>query len=89
MEAVDRSCSVKKVFLKKLQNSENTWVRVSYIIKLRLASISKSCDLQLYNKGLQLYQKETPVQMASCEICEICKNPCFTEHLRGTAFVHY
>ena len=31
---------------------------------------------------LQLYLKETPTQMFSCEISQICKNTFFTEHLR-------
>ena len=33
---------------------------------------------------LQLYLKETPTHLFSCEICEIFKNPYFEEHLRTT-----
>ena len=29
---------------------------------------------QMFLKGLQLYDKETPAQVFSCEICEIVKN---------------
>ena len=44
-EAVARTCSVKKVFLKISQNSEeNTCTRVSFLIKL------KASGLQLYKK---------------------------------------
>ena len=53
------SCSVKKVFLEILQNSqENTCARVSFLIKLQA--------------GLQ--KKETLAQVFSCEFCEIFKN---------------
>ena len=38
-------------------------------------------------EGLQLYQKETPVQVFSCEICEIFKNSYFEELLRKIASV--
>ena len=34
--------------------------------------------------GLQLYQKGTPTQLFSCEICDIFQNTSFEEHL-GTA----
>ena len=45
LEAVSRMCSVKKVFLKILQNSqENTCARVSFLINLL------ALDLQLYLK---------------------------------------
>ena len=33
-------------------------------------------------EGLQLYYKETPTQLFSCEYCEISKNTYFEEHLR-------
>ena len=36
-------------------------------------------------EGLQLYQKETPTQVFSCEYCEIFKNTYFGEHLRTAA----
>ena len=45
-EVVSRRCSVKKMFLKISQNSqENTCARVSFLIKIQAL-------------GLQLYQKE-------------------------------
>ena len=34
-----------------------------------------------YNKE-QLYHKETPTQVFSCEICKILKNNDFEEHLQ-------
>ena len=41
----------------------------------------------LFNKvGLQLYQKEAPTQVLSCEIHEIFKNTYFEKYLRMTAF---
>ena len=43
----------------------------------------------LFNKvaglGQQLYRKETPTQVFSCEICEVFKNTYFEEDLRTTA----
>ena len=38
--------------------------------------------------GLQLYQKETPAQMFSCEICEIFKKAHFEEYLGRAAAVN-
>ena len=76
-EAVVRRCSVNKVFLKILQNSqENTCDRVSFLIKLQ-AEVSN------------FIQKETLKQVLSCEFCEISKNTFFPDHLRATASVHY
>ena len=46
----------------------------------RRCSVKKSCSA-----GLQLYEKETPTQVISCEICEFYKNNYFEEHLRTTA----
>ena len=37
--------------------------------------------------ALQLYSKDTPTQIISCEYCEICKNIYFEEHLRTVASV--
>ena len=34
-------------------------------------------------EDLQLYQKDTPTQMISCDYCESFKNTFFTEHLRA------
>ena len=64
-EAVTRRCSVKKVFLKISQNSqENTRARVSFLIKLQ----AEACNL---------IKKETLAQVFSCEFCEIFKNTIF------------
>ena len=50
--------SIKRMFLKTLQNSqETTCVGTSYLIKLQAA-----------------LKKETPAQVFSCEFCEILKN---------------
>ena len=57
-EAVTQSWSVKKVFLKISQSSqENICARVSFLIKKRL-----------------FIKKETLAQMFYCEFCEIFKN---------------
>ena len=57
-KAVCWRCSVKKLFLKVSQNSqENTCAKVSFLIKLQ------TCNF---------IQKETLVQVFSCEFCEIC-----------------
>ena len=63
--------SIKKVFLKISQNSqENTCVGVSILINLHAS-------------GLQLYQKkETTTQVFSCEFSEIFKNTFFSEHIQ-------
>ena len=63
-----RRCSIKKVFLEILQNSqENTCARDSFLIKLLLINFIK---------------KESLAQVFSCEFCEISKNNFFTEQLR-------
>ena len=55
-------CSVKKVFLEILQNSqENTCARVSFLIKLQALR-------------LQLFKRDTLTQVFSYEFCEISKN---------------
>ena len=55
-------CSVKKVFLQILQNSqENTCARVSFLIEFQA---------QAYN----FIKNETLAQMFSCEFCAIFKN---------------
>ena len=62
----------KVVGLKLSQNSqENNSARVSFLIKLRA-------------EGLQFCKKETPIEVLSCEICEISKNTHFVEHLLMT-----
>ena len=61
-EAVVLRCSVKKVLLEILQNSqENTRARDSFLIKLQLNFI----------------EKESLAQVFSCEFCEISKNTFF------------
>ena len=61
------------MFLEIPQNSqENTWARVSFLIKLQA---------QAYN----FIKKETLVQVFSFEFCEISVNTFFKEHLWATA----
>ena len=61
-EAVAQRCSVKKMFLELLQNSqENTCARVSFLIKLQTS-------------GLQLCLKRDSGTSVFCEFCEISKN---------------
>ena len=40
-------------------------------------------------EGLQLYLKETPAQMFSCEICYIFKNTYYKEHLRNELLLNF
>ena len=57
---VEAGCSVKKVFLEISQNpQENTWGRVSFLIKLQTSFFIK---------------KETLAQVFSCDFCQISKN---------------
>ena len=75
MEAVTQRCSVKKVFLEILQNSqENTCARVPFLIKFQ------AFTPQVYN----FIKKETVEQVLSCEFCEISKKTFFTEHVWAT-----
>ena len=70
IEAVVQRCSVRKVFSKISQNSqENTCARVSFLIKLQR----------------DFANKETLAPVFSCEFCEISKSIFFTEHLWATA----
>ena len=41
--------------------------------------------IKLLDGGLQLYEKETPVQGISCEFCDILENISFKENLWTTA----
>ena len=66
-------CSIKKLFLKISQSSqENTCARVSFLINLQ----AEACNF---------IKKEILAQVLSCEFCKISKNTFFTEHLRTTA----
>ena len=61
-EAVVWRCSVKKMFLEILQNSqENTCAKVSFLIKLQA-------------EAFNFIKKETLIQVFSCEFCEISKD---------------
>ena len=66
IEAVVQRCSVKKVFLKISQNSEeNTYVGVSFFNKL--ASL----------RPATLFKTETPTHVFSFKFCETFKNTFF------------
>ena len=61
-EAVIQRCSVKNVFLKTSQNSqENIFASVSFSIKLH----AKACNF---------IKKETEIQVFYCKFCEIFKD---------------
>ena len=61
-----RSCSIKKVFLKISQNSqENACDRVPFLIKLQ-------------NEACNFIKKEALPQVFSCKFCKIFKNTLFT-----------
>ena len=61
LEAVVQTCSLKKVFLEMLQNSqENTCARVSFLINL-----PETCNF---------IKKESLAQVFYCEFCEISKS---------------
>ena len=64
---VAQRCSVKKVFLEILKNSqENTSARVYFLIKLQACNFAK---------------KQTLAQVFSCEFCKISKITFFSEYL--------
>ena len=68
-----RRCSIKKVFWKISQNSqENTCATVSFLIKLQ----ASACNF---------IKKETLAQAFSCVFCKIFNNIFLIQHLRVTA----
>ena len=71
-EVVVQRCSVKKVFLKISQNSQENTCASLFLNKVAGATGN-------------FIKKETLAQMFSCEFCEIFKNICFTENLWTTA----
>ena len=54
----------------------------SKYVFLKISQISQENTCVGVLWGLQLYQKETPTQMVSCEIYKIFRNTFFTEHLQ-------
>ena len=77
LKSIDRSrhwrCSVKKGILKSFKNFKgNHLYWITFLIKFRLSD-------------LLLYEKETPTQTFSCEICEIFESSYFEEHLLSSA----
>ena len=41
--------------------------------------------MKLQALSLQVFEKETPAQVLSCEVCETSKNTYFEEHLQAIA----
>ena len=41
--------------------------------------------MKLQAFSLQVFKKEAPTQVLSCEVCETFKNTYFEEHLQATA----
>ena len=73
-EAVVRTCSVKNVFLKISQNSqENTCAIASFLIKSQAKACAKTSFL-IKSQVCNFIKKEAPAQVFSCEFCEISKN---------------
>ena len=52
---------------------------------MKKAVLKIFCNIHRKVAGLQLYKKETPMQMFSSEYCEIFKNTYFEEHLLTAA----
>ena len=70
---VRKSCSVKKVLLKILQNSQkNTCTRASFLIKLQTAG--------------NFIKKEALAQVFFFQFCEMFMNIFFIEHIRWLLF---
>ena len=59
------------------------------ILKKLLMNILQNSHERIWQRcrpgGMKLYWKETPIQVFSCEFCEIFKNTQFEEHLWTTA----
>ena len=73
-EAVGQMCSVKKVLLEIVQNSqENTCTRVSFLIKLLAWGQSLFFDKVAGLRPATLSKKHL-AQVFSCEFCGISKN---------------
>ena len=76
-EAVGQRCSVKKMFLKISENSqENTCAKVSFSVK----SQAQACNF---------IKKEAVTQVFSREFCETFKNTFLKGHLRWLLLILY
>ena len=49
------------------------------------ATVLESFFMTLQASSLQVFEKETPTQVLSCEICETSKNTYFEDLLQATA----
>ena len=73
IEAVVQRCSVKKVFLKISQNSqENTCTRVSFLIKLQTSGLSKKS--RPFRSSLSKKSRRCPVSFAKILRTPFLKN---------------
>ena len=71
-----RSLSVFVLFLSLLSSSSEAVICSAKRVFLKIWKIHRKILVlkSLFPEGLQLYQKEIPTQVFSCEICEIFKN---------------
>ena len=66
-------CSVTKGVIRNfVKFRENTYARVSFLLKLQ-------------DEGFNFKKKEALARVFSCEFCEISKNAFLTEHLQATS----
>ena len=70
-------------------NLRSTKAATRGVLKLRVLKdfanfIGKHLCWSLFLIKLQARRPKTPIQMFSCEICEILRNTYFEEHLRTT-----
>ena len=64
-EVVTQRCSVKKVFLEILQNSqENTRARVSFLIKLQARGLRKSSNVTRHSESILYADQEIVIKIS-------------------------
>ena len=73
-EEVVGKCSVKKLFLKTSQNSqENTFVGVYFLIKLQASGLNQMFSLEFGEIFQELFLKRTPLKVASVQKVYFCQ----------------
>ena len=75
------NCKIQ--FLCSNQNSTRKIGAFNYFAKFAGKNLSRSPFL-IESQAFNLFRKETPARLFSCEFYEIFKNTCFLEHLRAT-----
>ena len=79
--ATEKTCN----FIKK--TLQQRYFPVDFVKIFKGSVLQNICKrLLIWLPACNFVRKETPVQIFSCEICEIFKNAFFTEHHRTTAF---